>query len=55
MICDLSDRSKPELERYVSDLKKVGAHVVETVESGGNWKSKNGMKISGESCLCEIF
>ena len=58
VIYEPSDRGKPELEKYVSDLKNMGAHVVETVESGGKWKSKNGIRISGESCkkcFCYIF
>ena len=51
MIYEPGDRGKPELGKYVSELREIGSHVVKTVESGGIWKSLNGTKKSGEWSL----
>ena len=47
MIYEPIDRGSPELETYVTDLKKIGNHAVETVETVSNWRSKFGTKKPG--------
>ena len=48
MIYEPKDRGSPELETYVTDLKNIGNHVVETVETVSNWRSKFGTNIPGK-------
>ena len=47
MIYEPTDRGKQELEIYLTDLRKIGNHVVEAVETMGEWRTENGTEKSG--------
>ena len=47
MVHEPADRGTPELKLYINDLKIIGIHAVETVETSGHFKSKMGAKKSG--------
>ena len=47
MIYEPTDRGKQELEIYLADLRKIGNHVVEAVETMGEWRTENGTEKSG--------